>query len=137
MMTRIGMMAVLIGGLSAGEALAQCQGGGGGSQRGGGGGAAGVASGGGELLTSPGSWFYDVMVAQQVQQRVAQQRYQLAVQQAEQKQQELAQRKAWSEQKRQEIADRRLRMRTFLAQQSGTVPPTMAAVYSAALTTSR
>lgn len=99
---------VVLAALCAREAHGQCQGGGGGQAA-----AATAESGGGaviapaRLLTGPGSWAYDVMVAQRMQQAYRQRQLAIAVTQARQKQAEHARRVAYAQQRREAEAYRR------------------------------
>jgi hypothetical protein len=113
---------LLIGGLLVcGNAQAQCQGGGGGTAAGGttGTGTTTVDTSGATLLTGPGSLAYDMMAAQMIQQRIAQQRIALAMQQQAQRQQQLAARRARAEQTRAQIAAKRQRTYDYLAAKYG------------------
>jgi len=102
----------------SGIAQAQCQaGGGGGGTTTASTGTSGGTTTSGTLLTGPGSYMYDLMVAQAIQSQMAQRNAMLAAQKQAQRAEDLAKRKYWAAHKRLEIADRRLRMRAFLAQQ--------------------
>lgn len=93
--------------LVAGNVQAQCRGGGGGGGSPGrsmsvGGSAGSVAS--GTMLTSPGSWAYDQMLAQAVQRQIAQQQYQRALAEQQQRAENLARRQYWAAQRREQKA---------------------------------
>ena len=114
--------------LAANVAVAQCRGGGG---RGGstattgttgttsGVGLTSLTGGGSSLLTGPGSLAYDMMMAQMVAQRVAQQQAMIAMQQQKVKAEKLAARKYRAEQTRSQVAASRERTRALLAAQNG------------------
>lgn len=147
-MVRTCVFVFLIGIFAANVAVAQCRGGGGQ------GGSTGLNSGmitgttgtttavaltslgGGSssLLTGPGSLAYDMMMAQMVAQRVAQQQAMIAMQQQKVKAEKLAARKYRAEQTRSQVAASRERTRALLVAQSGlfaSKQPTLVA-YSAA-----
>jgi hypothetical protein len=71
------------------------------------------------LLTSPGSFLHDVMVAQMLQRQLAQQQYMLAMQQQELRQHQLAARQDRAAKMRTQIAASRERSRALLAASSG------------------
>ena len=79
------------------------------------------ASGSGQLLTGPGSWYYDVMMQQQLQQAMAQQQYAMAVAKAEKAQAKYEVRLANAQKRRAEAAYKleadRARRSTQLARQ--------------------
>src|SRR5262245_374911 len=118
-MARISVVLLFLGVAAwGGTARAQCRGGGGG------GGTTTTStsstSGGttsATLLTGPGSYMYDLMMAQAIQSQIAQRNAMIAAQKQAERQEDLTKRKYWAAHKRQEITDRRLRMRAFLAQQ--------------------
>jgi hypothetical protein len=92
------------------SAFGQCRGGGGGGQTAAvaatsGSGTTTVAS--GQLLTSPGSWAYDMMLQQQMQQAFQRRQFALAVQKAQEKQAKLAKRMANAQKHRAEQAYQR------------------------------
>jgi hypothetical protein len=104
---RVVWVGVFIGAafLVAGDVQAQCRGGGGGSagrSMSAGGSASSVAS--GTMLTSPGSWAYDQMLAQAVQRQIAQQQYQKALAEQQQRAEKLARRQYWAAQRREQKA---------------------------------
>jgi len=124
---------VFLAGVCAGNvAVAQCRGGGGG-----GGTTTGTTGttgtttgtttaalmglGGGNVaqFTGPGSLAYDMMMAQMVRQRIAQQQAMVAMQQQKLKAEKLAERKYRAEQTRSEVAASRARTRALLAAQNG------------------
>lgn len=125
---------LLILGLAAGLAMVpsaafgQCRGGGGGATvaAGANGGSGNVVlpagvSGSGQLLTGPGSWYYDVMMQQQLQQALARQQYAVAVAKAEKAQAKYEVRLANAQKRRAEAASKleadRARRSTQLARQ--------------------
>lgn len=71
----------------------------------------GVVIASGQLLTSPGSWAYDVMQQQQLQQAAMQRQYALAVQKAQQREAKYARRLANAQKHRAEQAYQRERDR--------------------------
>ena len=92
--------------LLAGSVPAQCRGGGGGGSPGramSAGGSVGSVA-GGTMLTSPGSWAYDQMLAQAVQRQFAQQQYQKALAEQQQRAENLARRQYWAAQRREQKA---------------------------------
>ena len=108
----------------------QCRGGGGGtgttaaaSSRTVGGNVSGTGStlASGQLLTGPGSWHYDVMMQQQLEQTMAQQQYAIAMEQAAKAQAKFEQRLANAQKRRTEAAYKleidRARRSTALAKQ--------------------
>ena len=109
--------------LSSGSVFGQCRGGGGqGASRA----TAAVAAGGasvgtGQLLTGPGSLYFDVMMQQQLQQAIAQQQYAIAVAKAEKAQAKYEVRLANAQKRRAEAAYKleadRARRSTALARQ--------------------
>ncbi len=119
-MVRISAVLLFLGLVAmSGIARAQCQagGGGGGTTTTTSTGTSGGTTTSATLLTGPGSYMYDLMMAQAIQSQMAQRNAMLAAQKQAQRQEDLAKRKYWAAHKRLEIADRRLRMRAFLAQQ--------------------
>ena len=82
-------------------------------------GVGGITSSGQTLLTGPGSWTHQVMMAQAMQQQVAQQQMLLTMQQEQARQQKLANRKYLAEQHRTQLADSRQRSRALVAAKSG------------------
>jgi hypothetical protein len=124
-MARISLALFLAGGLLLSDtANAQCRGGGAATQ----GttaatGTTGIATTGGTtgaaLFTGPGSFAYDVMIAQMLARQVAQQRYMLAMQQQQAKQEKLAARRYRAEQTRTAVAESRARNRAALAAKNG------------------
>jgi len=136
-MARFHVFLLVVGGvLICGNAQAQCQGGGGGTASGGTAAAGtgtttGIAT-GASLLTGPGSLAYDVMMTQMLQQRIAQQRYTLAMQQQAQRQQQLAARRERAEKTRTQIAAKRQRTYDYLAAKYGGSSSRSQPVYLAA-----
>ena len=128
-MRRISFVLFVLGGaLLCAPAHAQCRGGGGTATGGatntaalgrGLTGAGGILTGGQTLLTGPGSWTHQVMMAQAMQQQLAQQQMQLAMQQEQARQQKLANRKYLAEQHRTQLADSRQRNRALVAAKNG------------------
>src|SRR6187397_2899779 len=120
-MVRTYVFVFLAGILAGNVAVAQCRGGGG--QGGGTTGTtgtngttstaalAGLSGGGASLLTGPGSLAYDMMMAQMVQQRVAQQQAMLAMQKQQAQAAKLASRTYHAEQTRSQVAESRARTR--------------------------
>ena len=78
---------------------------------GGGSGGGSCSGGGGTLLTSPGSWGYQVKMAQAYQQRLAQQQYAYAMAKEAQRQQKLEVRRTRAEAQREQLAQRREQIR--------------------------
>lgn len=127
-MVRTCVFIFLAGVLAANVAVAQCRGGGGQGGSTAATGTTGTTSavgltslGGGSssLLTGPGSLAYDLMMAQMVAQRVAQQQAMIAAQQQKVKAEKLAARKYRAEQTRSQVAESRARTRALLAAQNG------------------
>jgi len=79
-------------------------------------------NGGANLLTSPGSLAYDMMVQQMFAQQMAQRQMMLAIQQQQMKQEKLAARKYRAEQTRTQVAESRARTRAALAAKNGLTP---------------
>ena len=139
-MARILLVACACIAFLEGTAVAQCGGGGSGGQiSAGGSGSLAMSSGyrsagtGATLLTGPGSLAYDMMMAQLVQQRVAQQQAMLAMQKQQAQAAKLASRKYHAEQTRSQVAESRARTRAMLAAQNGLPaksPPAALIAYS-------
>src|SRR5262245_7050135 len=87
---------------------------------------AGLAGGfgtGSQLFSGPGSYTQQIMMSQLMAQQMAQQRYMLAMQQEQLKQEKLAERRGRAEQNRAKVAESRARARAALAAQSGVASP--------------
>jgi len=127
-MVRTCVFIFLAGVLATNVAVAQCRGGGGQGGSTATTGTTGTTSavgltslGGGSssLLTGPGSLAYEMMMAQMVSQRVAQQQAMVAMQQQKVKAEKLAARKYRADQTRSQVAASRERSRALLAAQNG------------------
>ena len=79
-------------------------------------------NGGANLLTSPGSLAYDMMLQQAFAQQMAQRQMMLTMQQQQMKQEKLAARKYRAEQTRTQVAESRARTRAALAAKNGLTP---------------
>ena len=79
-------------------------------------------NGGANLLTSPGSLAYDMMLQQAFAQQMAQRQMMLAMQQQQTRHEKLAARKYRAEQTRTHVAESRNRTRAALAAKNGLIP---------------
>ncbi len=79
-------------------------------------------NGGTNVLTSPGSLAYDMMLQQIFAQQIAQRQMMLAMQQQQMKQEKLAARKYRAEQTRAQAAESRAKTRAALAAKNGLTP---------------
>jgi len=124
-MHRISFVLCVMGGvLIGGSASAQCHGAASGASTG----TTAAASGGtttatgttaSALLTGPGSWYADMMLAQAMQRQLAQRQYLLTMQQQAARQQQLEARRYRAEQQRAQIAANRQQNRERLLAASG------------------
>jgi len=126
-MRRIGFVLCVVGGMLIGSAAsAQCRGGASGASTGttamsGVTTSTGTTTGttAGALLTGPGSWAYDMMLAQAMQRQLVQRQYLLAMEQQAARQQQLEARRYRAEQQRGQIAATRQRTRDRLLASDG------------------
>lgn len=134
-MVRISLFALVLVVWAAGsEVQAQCQGGGGGaaaSAASTGSSTGGTTTGTAQLLTGPGSWAYDVMMAQAIQRQIAQRQYIAAVQKQAQRQADLEKRRYAAAHSRVKTQEQRQRMYAFLAAKYGSPKPTTATYQTA------
>jgi hypothetical protein len=114
----LGAVALALVAMSSSDAWGQCRGGGGGGQSAASGTAATAGTSGstGTLLTGPGSWAHDVMMAQQMQVAVARQQMAIAAAKAKYRQERKSQSQAVARQRRaSELYRREQSRQTLLA----------------------
>jgi hypothetical protein len=115
----LGVVALALAVVSSSDAWGQCRGGGGGGQSAASGtttAATGSTGSTGTLLTGPGSWAYDVMMAQQMQAAAMRQQMAMAAAKAKYRQERKAQSQAVARQRRaSELYRREQSRQTLLA----------------------
>jgi len=135
-MVRISLIAlVLLTWAACSQVQAQCQGGGGGtaaSTASTGTTTGGTTAGSAQLLTGPGSWAYNVMMAQAIQRQIAQRQYIAAVQKQAERQADLEKRRYAAVHSRLKTQEQRQRMYAFLAAKYGSPKSSASATYQTA-----